>query len=90
MIAGWIMKLEAIGINLKAQKNAQERIIKKGKALLNSFLKKEANPKKLRDGYGYKFDINPDWRLFSEDLKMWLIINHLEYNRHCGVKGAHK
>lgn len=80
----------AIGKNLKAQKNAQERIIKKGKALLNSFLKKEANPKKLRDGYGYKFDINPDWRLFSEDLKMWLIIDHLEYNRNCGVKGAHK
>lgn len=80
----------AIGKNLKAQKNAQERIIKKGKALLNSFLKKEANPKKLRDGYGYKFDINQDWRLFSEDLKMWLIIDHLEYNRHCGVKGAHK
>ena len=80
----------AIGKNLKAQKNAQERIIKKGKALLNSFLKKEANPKKLRDGYGYKFDINPDWRLFSEDLKMWLIIDHLEYNRHCGVKGEHK
>lgn len=84
------MKLVAIGKNLKAQKNAQERIIKKGKALLNSFLKKEANPKKLRDGYGYKFDINPDWRLFSEDLKMWLIIDHLECNRHCGVKGAHK
>ncbi|HFI6674566.1 TPA: hypothetical protein ACGSMR_003247 [Escherichia coli] len=84
------MKLVAIGKNLKAQKNAQERIIKKGKALLNSFLKKEANPKKLRDGYCYKFDINPDWRLFSEDLKMWLIIDHLEYNRHCGVKGAHK
>lgn len=84
------MKLVAIGKNLKAQKNAQERIIKKGKALLNSFLKKEANPKKLRDGYGYKFDINHDWRLFSEDLKMWLIIEHLEYNRHCGVKGAHK
>lgn len=84
------MKLVAIGKNLKAQKNAQERIIKKGKALLNSFLKKEANPKKLRDGYGYKFDINPDWRLFSEDLKMWLIIDHLEYNRRCGVKGAHK
>ena len=80
----------AIGKNLKAQKNAQARIIKKGKALLNAFLKKEANPKKLRDGYGYKFDINPDWRLFSEDLKMWLIIDNLEYNRHCGVKGAHK
>lgn len=84
------MKLVAIGKNLKAQKNAQERIIKKGKALLNAFLKKEANPKKLRDGYGYKFDINPDWRLFSEDLNMWLIIDHLEYNSHCGVKGAHK
>ncbi|WP_276385687.1 hypothetical protein [Escherichia coli] len=84
------MKLVAIDKNLKAQKNAQDRIIKKGKALLNAFLKKEANPKKLRDGYGYKFDINPDWRLFSEDLKMWLIIDHLEYNRHCGVKGAHK
>ncbi|MDZ8856236.1 hypothetical protein SNA71_15250 [Escherichia coli] len=84
------MKLVAIGKNLKAQKNAQDRIIKKGKALLNAFLKKEANTKKLRDGYGYKFDINPDLRLFSEDLKMWLIIDHLEYNRHCGVKGAHK
>lgn len=53
-------------------------------------LKKEVYPKKLRDGYGYKMDINPDWRLFSEDLKVWLIIDHLEYNRHCGVKGAHK
>lgn len=80
----------AIGKNLKAQKNAQDRIIKKGKALLNAFLRKEAAPKKLRDGYGYKFDINPDWRLFSEDLKAWLIIDLLEYNRHCGVKGAHK
>lgn len=76
--------------NLKAQKNAQERVIKKGKKLLNAFLKKEARPKKLRDGYGFKFDINPDWRLFSEDLNIWLIIDHLEYNRHCGVKGAHK
>ncbi|HAW5044908.1 TPA: hypothetical protein JLX96_002038 [Escherichia coli] len=84
------MKLVAIGKNLKAQKNAQDRIIKKGKALLNAFLRKEATPKKLRDGYGYKFDINLDWRLFSEDLKAWLIIDHLEYNRHCGVKGAHK
>lgn len=84
------MKLVAIGKNLKAQKNAQERIIKKGKELLNAFLRKEVYPKKLRDGYGYKMDINPDWRLFSEDLKVWLIIDHLEYNRHCGVKGAHK
>lgn len=89
-MTGWVMKLVAIGKNLKAQKNAQDRIIKKGKALLNAFLRKEANPKKLRDGYGYKFDINLDWRLFSEDLKIWLIIDHLEYNRHCGVKGAHK
>ena len=80
----------AIGKNLKAQKNAQDRIIKKGKALLNAFLRKEATPKKLRDGYGYKFDITPDWRLFSEDSKAWLIIDHLEYHRHCGVKGAHK
>ncbi|AXN54186.1 hypothetical protein mEp021_67 [Enterobacteria phage mEp021] len=84
------MKLVAIGKNLKAQKNAQDRIIKKGKALLNAFLKKEANPKKLRDGYGWKFDINPDWRLFSEDLRVWLIVEHHFYNKLCGVKGAHK
>lgn len=84
------MKLVTIEKNLKAQKNAQERVIKKGKELLNAFLKKEARPKKLRDGYGFKFDINPGWRLFSEDLNIWLIIYHLEYNRHCGVKGAHK
>ncbi|MFW2809512.1 hypothetical protein [Escherichia coli] len=42
-------------------------------------MKKEAHPKKLRDGYGYKFDINTDWRLFSEDMSVWLIIDHLEY-----------
>ncbi|HIF7351314.1 TPA: hypothetical protein ACX4E9_000849 [Escherichia coli] len=41
------MKLVAIGKNLKAQKNAQDRIIKKGKALLNAFLRKEATPKKI-------------------------------------------
>ncbi|EPD1201732.1 hypothetical protein ACR59C_003360 [Escherichia coli] len=84
------MKLVAIDKNLKAQKNAQDRIIKKGKALLNAFLNKEAHPKKLRDGYGFKFDINPDWRLFSKNMKVWLIIDHLSYNRYCGVKGCHK
>lgn len=84
------MKLVAIDRNLKAQKNAQDRIIKKGKELLNAFLRKEVYPKKLRDGYGFKFDINPDWRLFSEDLNIWLIIDRLEYNLHCRVKGAHK
>ena len=40
------MKLVAIDKNLKAQKNAQDRIIRKGKELLNAFLKKEAHPKK--------------------------------------------
>lgn len=48
------MKLVAIDRNLKAQKNAQDRIIKKGKELLKAFLRKEVYPKKLRDGYGYK------------------------------------
>lgn len=84
------MKLVAIDKNLKVQKNAQDRIIKKGKALLNAFLKKEAHPKKLRDGYGYKFDINPDWRLYSQDLKVWLIVEHHKYNELCGVRGCHK
>lgn len=84
------MKLVAIDKNLKAQKNAQDRIIKKGKELLKAFLKKEAHPKKLRDGYGYKFDINPDWRLYSEDLQVWLIVEHHAYNRLCGVQGCHK
>lgn len=41
------MKLVAIGKNLKAQKNAQDRIIKKGKALLNAFLKKRGQPQKI-------------------------------------------
>ncbi|ENQ0912824.1 hypothetical protein ACENW9_000797 [Escherichia coli] len=84
------MKMVMIANNLKAQKNAQDRIIKKGKALLNAFLNKEAYPKKLRDGYGYKFDINPDWRLYSEDLQVWLIVEHHAYNKLCGVRGAHK
>lgn len=84
------MKLVAINKNLKAQKNAQDRIIKKGKALLNAFLRKEAYPKKLRDGYGYKMDINPDWRLYSQDLKVWLIVEHHKYNELCGVRGCHK
>ena len=84
------MKLVAIDKNLKAQKNAQDQVIKKGKALLGAFLRKEANPKKLRSGYGYSMNINPDWRLFSEDLEVWLIVEHHAYNRLCGVKGAHK
>lgn len=84
------MKLVAIDKNLKAQKNAQDRIIRKGKELLKAFLKKEAHPKKLRDGYGFKFDINPDWRLYSQDLKVWLIVEHHKYNELCGVRGCHK
>ena len=84
------MKLVVIDKNLKVQKNAQDRIIKKGKELLKAFLNKEVRPKKLRDGYGYKMDINLDWRLFSEDLKVWLIVEHHAYNKLCGVKGAHK
>ena len=84
------MILVAIDRNLKAQKNAQDRIIKKGKELLKAFLRKEVYPKKLRDGYGYKMDINLDWRLFSEDLKVWLIVEHHAYNKLCGVKGTHK
>ena len=84
------MKLVAIDRNLKAQKNAQDRIIKKGKELLKAFLRKEVYPKKLRDCYGYKMDINLDWRLFSEDLKVWLIVEHHAYNKLCGVKGTHK
>lgn len=39
------MKLVTIEKNLKAQKNAQERVIKKGKKLLNAFLKKKPAPK---------------------------------------------
>lgn len=39
------MKLVAIDRNLKAQKNAQDRIIKKGKELLKAFLRKKFTPK---------------------------------------------
>lgn len=51
------MKLVAIDKNLKAQKNAQDRIIKKGKALLNAFLRKEAYPK------NYAMDTATKWIL---------------------------
>lgn len=41
------MKLVAIDRNLKAQKNAQDRIIKKGKELLKAFLEKRSLPQKV-------------------------------------------
>lgn len=84
------MKMVMIANNLKAQKNAPERVIKKGKELLNAFLKKETYPKKLKDAYGYVFRCNLDWRLYSEDLKVWMIVEHHKFNELTGVKGCHK
>lgn len=76
--------------NLKAQKNAPERVVKKAKELLNAFLNKDASPKKLKDGYGYVFRANLDWRVYSQDLKTWVIVEHHGYNKLSGVRGCHK
>lgn len=49
------MKLVAIDKNLKVQKNAQDRIIKKGKELLKAFLNKEVRPKSYAMGMATKW-----------------------------------
>lgn len=84
------MKLVAIDKNLKAQKNTPDHVIKKAKALLNAFLNKDVAPKKLKDGYGYAFRANLDWRVYSQDLKAWVIVEHHKFNELSGVRGCHK
>lgn len=84
------MKLVAIDKNLKAQKNAPGHVVKKAKELLNAFLNKNASPKKLKDGYGYAFRANLYWRVYSQDLKEWVIVEHHKFNELSGVRGCHK
>lgn len=78
--------------NVKMQKNTPDNVLKKALSILEAHNAKALHPTKLNCGYGYKYNINKDWRLLNRegDFKDWLIVEHLEYNRLVGVKGAHK
>lgn len=78
--------------NIKMQKNTPANVLKKALSILEAHNAKAVHPVKLNCGYGYKYNINPDWRLLNSDgkFKNWLICHHTEYNKLVGLKDSHK